>query len=39
MFMRFLDVFEEKGCKTIEDIRKLLDNDLKNSDDVVFSWR
>ena len=37
--MAFLEVFELKGCKTIEDIKKLLDNDLKNDTDVVFQFR
>lgn len=38
IFMRMMQVFEEKGCKTIEDIKILLNKELKN-EDVVFSWR
>ncbi len=37
-FMAFLKSFEEKGCKTIDDIKDLLNNDLKNDMDIVFQW-
>lgn len=37
--MTFLELFEIKGCKTIEDIKNLLNKELKNDTDVVFQWR
>lgn len=37
--MAFLEVFEIKGCKTIKDIKDLLNKDLKNDTDVVFQFR
>lgn len=37
--MAFLELFEIKGCKTIEDIKNLLNKELKNDTDVVFQWR
>lgn len=37
--MAFLELFEIKSCKTIEDIKNLLDKELKNDTDVVFQWR
>lgn len=35
----FLEVFKEKGCKNIDDIINLLNKDLKNDEDTVFSWK
>lgn len=37
--LAFLDVFEIKGCKTIKDIKNLLNKELKNDTDIVFKWR
>ncbi len=37
--MAFLELFEIKGCKTIKDIKELLNKELKNDTDVVFQWR
>lgn len=37
--MAFLELFEIKGCKTIKDIKDLLNKELKNDTDVVFQWR
>lgn len=37
--MTFLELFEIKGCKTIKDIRNILNKELKNDMDVVFQWR
>lgn len=37
--MAFLELFEIKGCKTIKDIKRLLNKELKNDTDVVFQWR
>ena len=37
--MAFLQCFESKGCKTIEDIKKLLNKELKNDTDIVFQWQ
>lgn len=34
----FLEVFEIKGCKTIEDIKDVLNKELKQDTDVVFQW-
>lgn len=31
-----LKIFQEKGCKTIEDAIKLLNKELKNDTDIVF---
>lgn len=36
---KMLEIFKGKGCITIEDIINLLNDELKNDDDVVFSWR
>lgn len=37
-FMTFLEELEKKGCKTIDDIKDLLNNDLENDMDIVFEW-
>ena len=37
--MKMLEVFKEKGCNTIDDVMNLLNKELKNDDDVVFSWK
>ncbi len=37
--IQFLEIFKEKKCKNIDDIIKLLNKELKNTDDVVFSWK
>ena len=37
--VQFLKEFENKGCKTIEDIINLLNKDLKNDDDIVIRWK
>lgn len=37
--IQFLKEFENKNCKTIEDIINLLNKDLKNDDDIVFQWK
>ena len=38
-FLKMLEVFKKKGCITIDDMINLLNKDLKNDDDIVFSWR
>lgn len=38
-FIKFLKVFKEKECKSINDIIKLLNKELKNDDDIVFTWK
>ena len=37
--IKLLELMKEKKCITIDDIIKLLNEDLKNDDDVVFSWK
>lgn len=37
--MKMLEVFKEKGCNTIDDVMDLLNKELKNDDDIVFSWK
>lgn len=37
--LEFLKVFKMKDCKTIDDIIKLLDKELKSNNDVVFEWK
>lgn len=37
--IRMLQVFKEKGCDTIDEAINLLNKELKNDTDVVFSWR
>lgn len=37
--MAFLELFEIKSCKTIEDIRNITNKELKNDTDIVFSWK
>lgn len=37
--IKFLEIFKEKKCKSIDDIIKLLNKELKNTDDIVFSWK
>lgn len=39
VIMKMLDVFKAKGCSTIDDIINLLNQELKNDDDIVFSWK
>ena len=39
VFMKILEVFKEKNCKTIEDIENLINQELKNDEDIVFSWK
>ena len=36
--LKMLELFKEKDCKTIDDIINLLNKELKNDDDMVFSW-
>lgn len=36
--MQLLKEFELINCKTIEDIKKLLEQQLKD-DDIVFQWK
>ena len=38
-FFKMLELFKEKGCSSIDDIINLLNKELKNDDDVVFSWK
>ncbi len=37
--LKMLNVFKEKECKTIDDIINLLNKELKNDNDIVFSWK
>jgi len=37
--IKLLELMKEKECITIDDIIKLLNEDLKNDDDVVFLWK
>ena len=37
--IKMLEAFKEKGCITINDVIELLNKELKNDDDVVFSWK
>lgn len=37
--IKFLEIFKEKKCNTIDDIIKLLNKELKNDDDIVFTWK
>ena len=39
VFLKMLNVFKEKECKTIDDIINLLNKELKNDNDIVFSWK
>ena len=34
----FLSAFIDMGCVTIDDILKLIDKELPNDNDVVFTW-
>lgn len=34
-----LEIFKEKGCKTIDEAIKLLNKELKNDTDVVFTLK
>ncbi len=36
---KLLETFEKYGCRTIEDIKNLLNKDLKNDTDIVFIWK
>lgn len=38
-FFKMLEIFKEKGCINIEDIINLLNKELENDDDIVFSWK
>lgn len=38
-FIKFLEIFKEKKCKSIDDIIKLLNKDLKSDEDIVFTWK
>lgn len=37
--IKFLEVFKEKGCNSIDDIIDLLNKELKNDTDIVFVWK
>ena len=37
--LKMLNVFKEKESKTIDDIINLLNKELKNDNDIVFSWK
>ena len=39
VIIKMLEVFKERGCNSIEDIIELLNKELKNDNDVVFSWK
>lgn len=34
-----LEIFKEKGCKTIDDAIELLNKELKNNIDIVFTLK
>lgn len=36
--IKMLEIFKEKGCNTIDETIDLLNKELKNDTDVVFSW-
>ena len=38
-FFKMLEIFKEKNCITIEDMINLLNKELENDDDIVFSWK
>lgn len=37
--IKMLEVFKEKGCNTIDEVIELLNKELKNDNDTVFSWK
>ena len=39
VLFELLNIFENYGCKTIEDIRNIINKDLKNNNDIVFQWK
>ena len=39
VLFKLLNIFEKHGCKTIEDIRNIINKDLKNNNDIVFQWK
>ena len=39
VFITFLEVFKEKGCVTIDDIIKMLNEELENDADTIFEWK
>lgn len=36
--IKMLEIFKEEGCNTLDDVIDLLNKELKNDDDIVFSW-
>lgn len=38
VLIKLLEEFEKRGCKTIEDIKKDINNHVKD-DEIVFSWK
>jgi len=37
--IKMLEVFKEKGCNTVDEVIELLNKELKNDNDTVFSWK
>ena len=37
--IKMLEVFKEKGCNTVDEVIELLNKELKNDNDIVFSWK
>lgn len=37
--VKMLEIFKEKGCKTIDEAITLLNSELEKDTDIVFSWK
>lgn len=37
--IKMLEEFKEKGCNTVDEVIELLNKELKNDNDTVFSWK
>lgn len=37
--IKMLELFKEKGCNTVDEVIELLNKELKNDNDTVFSWK
>ena len=37
--IKMLEIFKKKDCTTIDDVINLLNKELKNNTDIVFSWK
>ena len=38
IMIKMLEIFKDEGCNTLDEVIDLLNKELKNDDDIVYSW-